>query len=178
MYELVMSGKNRNAPRLVSAAPLSEPDFFDVAERLQVQPMAAHKVALIAARLSGKQQRIETLWDGKETQNLAGPDDWIVTSLTADKAILCDKDGNTNTYVIRSERFPEIYHRQPGHNDFGDFYRSISKVEAIFLAGGFEIMTPWQEVQSAASGYLLLNDAMRSTATTPIPSMLLIPSAA
>lgn len=143
--------------RLTASKPLSVADFYLIARKLKTLPVIAHKTAEIAARQSTKEQRIETHWNGRETGNTAHPGDWIVTSLASDRRPLRDKDGNLNTYVIRSGRFPELYEATSGCNRFGKFYRSVSQVEAVYLPGGFEIMAPWHELQRAVSGYLLCN---------------------
>lgn len=157
MYTLVTSDEGSGGPRLIASEPLSAADFCAIAEQIQTPPVSARKVAEVAARLSETSQQIDTRWNGKETRNIAKPNDWIVTSLAHNRGLLRDAEGNPNTYVIRSERFLELYQATTGRNEFGDFYRAISKVEAIHLAGGFEIIAPWHAVQRAASGYLLRN---------------------
>ena len=157
MYTLITPDGAGGSPRLVASEPLSVADFFAIAAQLQTPPATARKIALVAGRLSKTTQQIETRWNGKETYNTAGPNDWIVTSLANDRSPLRDSTGNLNTYVIRSERFPELYEATTGRNAFGNLYRSISEVEAIYLAGGFENMAPWQTLQQAACGYLLRN---------------------
>lgn len=157
MFKLITSDDDDSRPRLVAPHGLTKHDFLLIAKALRIPPKSARKVGHVAARRSDVQQRIETRWNGKETENVAAPEDWIVTNLTADRDALRDKNGNTNTYVIRSERFPELYELTAASNTFGDIYRSVSQVEAIHLAGGFEILAPWNEVQRATSGYLILN---------------------
>ncbi|MGI9479071.1 MAG: hypothetical protein ACR2PI_20375 [Hyphomicrobiaceae bacterium] len=157
MFTLTASQDAGGCFRLAATKPLSVADFYVIAGKLQTPPVAARKTAEIAARMSDKEQQIETHWNGKETSNMARPGDWIVTSLANDRRPLRDEDGNLNTYVIRSERFPELYEATAGCNGYGKFYRSVSQVEAIYLPGGFEIMAPWQEIQRAVSGYLLCN---------------------
>ena len=68
-----------------------------------------------------------------------------------------DQDGHANTYVIRSDRFGELYEATGTTGAFGDIYRATSQVEAIYIDGGFEIRAPWDEIQRASSGYLILN---------------------
>ena len=159
MFKLISSDQDDDRPRLIASDRLTKADFLLIAEALRTPPTPARKVSHVAARRSDIQQRVETRWNGKETENFAAPQDWIVTNLTADMCALRDKDGNANTYVIRSERFPELYEVTAASNAFGDIYRSVSQVDAIYLAGGFEILAPWNEVQRATSGYLILNGA-------------------
>lgn len=159
MFKLITSsGEGPDAPRLIANEPLCEADFFAIAEALQTPPARARKVSPVAARRSGVDQQVETRWNGHETVNAAGPDDWIVTSLDRTWRVLRDDDGNTNTYVIRAARFPALYRRLAGHNAFGDLYEPKTQVRVVLVAGGFEIVAPWGEIQRAPSGYLLLSD--------------------
>lgn len=160
MFKLISSDQDGDRPRLVASDILTKADFLLIAEALRTPPRPARKVSHVAARRSDVRQRVETRWNGKETENIAAPQDWIVTNLNADMSVLRDKDGNANTYVVRSEQFPELYEITAASTAFGDIYRPISQVEVIYLAGGFEILAPWEEVQRATSGYLILNGTM------------------
>lgn len=157
MFELIPSRDDGSRVRLVAADKLTKADFMAIAEALNTQPVTARKVGHVSARRSGIQQRIETRWNGKETENIAAPDDWIVTNLAADLTPVRDKDGHANTYVIRAERFGELYEATGATGTFGAIHRAKSQVAAIHIAGGFEIRAPWNETQRAASGYLILN---------------------
>ncbi len=157
MFELIRSGDDGNRVRLIASDKLMKADFIAISEALDTPPLRARKVGHVGARRSRVKQRIETHWNGKETQNMAAPDDWIVTNLNVDLHAARDKDGHANTYVIRSDRFGDLYEATGRTGDFGDVYRATSQVEAIYIAGGFEIRAPWNEIQRAPSGYLILN---------------------
>lgn len=158
MFELVASQERPDAHRLIATEELTEADFFAIAAALQAPPVRARKTSPVAARRSGVDQRVETRWNGQETINTAAPDDWIVTNLGPDRRVLRDGEGNANTYVIPAARFPALYRRLTGHNAFGDIHEAVAQVRIVRLAGGFEIVAPWGEVQRASSGYLLLSD--------------------
>ena len=56
-----------------------------------------------------------------------------------------------------AETFPTLYDSAVGENEFGRFFRAKNMVDALFLSGGFEILAPWGQGQTADSGYLLFN---------------------
>jgi hypothetical protein len=159
MYKIVTHGSVRKRHRLVAYSQLSADDFRAIAHRLGVTPMKARKVGFVAARQATKSEPVETRWNGKESKNVAQPDDWIVTNLASDQSVLRDADGHTNTYVVRADRFVDLYEPTTAVNNYGTIYRSKGRVEALHLEGGFEIMAPWGEMQRAPNGYLLLNGA-------------------
>lgn len=143
--------------RLVADTQLSRQDFAEIAKALRVAPFQARKIGLIAARQAQECERIETRWNGKETVATAEPGDWVATNLDAAARVLTDGDGNVNVYVIKSDRFSDLYDRAEGTSRHGDIWRSRGIVSALKLPGGFEILTPWGETQRASAGYLLDN---------------------
>jgi hypothetical protein len=145
------------SPRLVTPEELTRGDFQRIARQLSTAPFRASKTGQVAARCASATQRIETRWNGKESEDVAQPGDYIVTNLSPDGAPLRDREGRTNTYVIRAERFPELYQRGDGTTPHGEVYRARGVVEALYLPGGFDIIAPWGEQQQATSGYLILN---------------------
>ncbi len=144
--------ENGKHQRLIASEKMSADDFDELAKRLNSPIARARKIGFVAAQQAQKEQLIETLWNGKESQITAQTGDWIVTNLTPDLTILRDEDGNANIYAIRADKFPALYKRHEGANSFGDIYRAISQVDCLYLSGGFEIMAPWGELQRADSG--------------------------
>jgi hypothetical protein len=128
-----------------------------VADRIGRQPIKARKIGLAAARHADAVETIETRWNGRETTNTAEPGDWIVTSLSLDGDVMRDASGNENTYVIKAEIFLNLYEAAVGENKFGRFFRAKNMVDALFLSGGFEILAPWGQKQTADAGDLLFN---------------------
>ena len=143
--------------KLVSDTQLSRQDFAEIAKALRVAPFQARKIGLVAARQAQECERIETRWNGKETVAMAEPGDWVATNMDAAARVLIDGDGNLNVYVIKCDRFCDLYERSAGTSEQGDIWRSRGIVSALPLPGGFEILAPWGEVQRAAAGYLLDN---------------------
>jgi hypothetical protein len=158
MFKIEGRGIFRRKSRLVAPTALSPADFRDVANRLGRRPIKARKIGFIAARKADQAETIETRWEGKESQNTAQPGDWIVTSLSPHGRVLRDTNGSQNTYVIKSENFAKLYEPAAGSNEFGQFFKAKRMIEAIFLAGGFDVLAPWGQKQTAAAGYLVLND--------------------
>jgi hypothetical protein len=150
-------------PRLVASTRLSaDADFDRLAadlERYGSARFRARKVAFVAARQAAAPERIETRFNGKETENTATPGDWIVTNMDADRRILLDREGHSNTYVILAASFPVLYDRDTGDTEFGAVYKAKGVVDAVALPGGFDIMAPWGERQRAPAGYLVRNGA-------------------
>ena len=143
--------------RLVARVQLTAADFRRIAAEIGSPPITARKIGFVAARRAETPQTVETLWNGKETVNTARPGDWIVTNLTPDRQPLRDKDGNVNTYVVAAESFARLYEAVSGGNDYGRFFSAKGVVEAIQLSGGFDLLAPWGERQTAPAGYLILN---------------------
>lgn len=155
MYRITTVGK-RMKRRVLSDDGLSVADFRRLARELGVAPVRARKTARIEARRTDTAERVDTLWNGKETEATAEPGDWIVTALGADGAPLVDRDGNRNRYVVGPSRFAELYEPDTDAKT-NDRYRAKGTVEALRLDGGFEIKAPWGETQRAADGWLLLS---------------------
>jgi len=148
-------------PRLVATARLSaEADFDRLAAdlaRLGCARFRARKVAFVAARQSTTLERIETRFNGKETENTAEAGDWIVTNLDAGRTVLRDAEGAANTYVIRQDTFAGLYDPDTGGTEFGNVYKAKGVVDAVWVAGGFDILAPWGERQVAPAGYIVRN---------------------
>lgn len=143
--------------RLVSCEQLTRNDFRRIAEDLGVVPFRARKTSLVAATRAVRAARIETRWNGKETVATAEPGDWITTNMASDGTVLRDAECNLNVYIIKADRFPDLYDRGAGSNEHGDIYRPRGVVQALFLPGGFVIKAPWGETQRAVTGYLIDN---------------------
>lgn len=144
-------------PRLLTMEVLTSGDFNEVAKVLGIAPVKARKIGFIAARRTLEPVTIETRWNGKESIAAAAPGDWIAVNMTPDRKLMRDGDGELNVYVIRADRFPDLYAPDDGSTAHGDIYRAVSEVEAIHFPGGFEIMAPCGELQRAPAGYLLSN---------------------
>lgn len=157
MFTIEKTGANADKLRLVAEAALSAVDFHAIADQLGTRPLKARKTALIAALPATAGERIETRWNGSETVNTAKPGDWVATSLTADGGVLRDRDGNANRYIIPAAGFPRLYSPVEGSNEFGRFHAARGTVAALHLTGGFEILAPWGERQTAPDGYLMLS---------------------
>ena len=149
MFTISNRGWVRYRPHLYSSSKLEKADFQSIARTIGQRPFAARKVAMVAARQASAVEPVETRWNGKESSDVAQPGDWIVTSLTRERRVMRDKAGSVNTYVIRSERFPELYARATGTTESGDIYSAIGgEVQGLTLRGGFDIQAPWGERQT------------------------------
>ena len=158
MFTIESRGIFHRKKRLVAPTKLAEADFHEVASRVGSRPFKARKIGFVAARKTETEQAIVTKWDGTESNNTARPGDWIVTNLSSNRQVLRDKNGNTNTYVVRADMFADLYESVQGSNDLGQFYKAKGVVDAVYLSGGFDILAPWGQKQTAGAGYLLLND--------------------
>lgn len=143
--------------RLLSRAALTGDQFHDIARELCIEPLRARKTGFVAARPATEPKVVETRWNGRETTNAARVGDWIVTNLTPEKKPLRDREGQLNVYVIAAERFGSLYEPTGGDDRFGAIYRAKRTVEAIRFPGGFDIIAPWGERQTAPAGYLIFN---------------------
>lgn len=142
----------------VSDHRLTPQELHALAARSGRKPIRARKIGYVAARASTAREVVETRWNGRETSNTAEVGDWIATNLTPDRQPLRDRDGNLNTYVIKAARFPQLY-EPAGSSDgeTGAIYKAKAVVTALSMPGGFDIVAPWGERQTGASGYLILN---------------------
>ncbi len=158
MFEIVHTGPGEANARLVAQGVLSPAEFRQIAEKAS-RCVRARKIGFVAARKAAKRQVVETRWNGTETTNTARRGDWIVTNLSPEQKPLRDAEGRLNTWVIPPERFASLYEPtgKKGEGKLGAVYRATSIVEAILFPGGFDIMAPWGERQTAASGYLICN---------------------
>jgi hypothetical protein len=159
MFTIEKTGPQRSSDRLVADAVLNEADFRAIARSLDVKPTRARKTTPIAARQATTSERVETHWNGAETINTANPGDWIATTLTPDGQVLRDGGGYANRYVIPAADFTALYAPVDGGagNECGQFYAARGTVDALHLSGGFEIVAPWGERQTAPDGYLILS---------------------
>ncbi len=143
--------------RLIARTVLSAADFDAIARAAGVKPFKARKIGFVSARQATERTRIETRWNGKESEITAEVGDWIVANMTPDKQLMRDGDARLNIYAIRANNFPELYARDEGETGEGAIHRAIGTVDAVFLPGGFAIVAPWGETQRAVAGYLLSN---------------------
>ncbi len=149
----------RGVLRLTADAQISGSADFEAlsqeAAQLGVICVKARKVGYVAARQADHEEEVTTLLDGTETRNVAGGGDWIVTNMDAKQNVLRDGDGQVNSYVIRRDRFGELYEPTGARNEFGGVCRAKGVVEAVAFAGGFDIVAPWGERQRAEAGYIV-----------------------
>jgi hypothetical protein len=159
MFTIEKTGPQRSNDRLVADVVLNEADFRAIARSLDAKPTRARKATPIAARQATIDESVETHWNGSETTNSAKPGDWIATTLTVDGQVLRDGSGHANQYVISAADFPTLYAPVDGGggNEFGRFYAARGTVDALRLSGGFDIVAPWGDRQTAADGYLILS---------------------
>src|SRR5262245_41543714 len=158
MYKIVQRGPARDDIRLEADGALTPADFKRIAKGRGRRRLRARKIGFVAARKAKKPEVVETRWNGQETTNRARLGDWIVTNLDPQQKPLRDDEGNVNRSVNLADGFAELYERTEGRNAYGAVYRAKGViVDAIFLPGGFDIVAPWGERQTAPSGYLLCN---------------------
>ncbi len=159
-YTLEMVGSPAR-PRLFSADRLDATSDFehivhDLAEA-GVPVLKARKIGLVSARPAAAGERVETRYDGSETTATASQGDWVVTNMDATGAVIRDRQGAVNSYIIKPEDFARLYDRTDAANEFGDVYKAKGVIDAVKLEGGFDIVAPWGERQQAATGYLARN---------------------
>jgi hypothetical protein len=158
MFKIVHTGPGRRDARLVANTVLTPADFQRIAEKAgRRRRLRARKTGFVAARRTTAPKAVETRWNGRETTNKAKVGDWIVTNLTPEKKPLRDREGHLNVYVIAAEGFVTLYEPAGGDSRFGAIYRAKRTVEAIRFPGGFDIVAPWGERQTAPAGYLICN---------------------
>ena len=159
MYKIERIGASNEDIRVTSASALTGEDFTRLARDLGMTPAAAHKSGFVCVRAADQRQRLDVLWNGKETEIDVEPGDLIVTSMDEDREVMRDTGGKPNTYAVKPDEFASLYERATGATEFGDIYRprGVVKVEALYLSGGFEIMAPWGKLQRADAGYILKN---------------------
>lgn len=146
--------------RLIADERIDVAGFDEVARRLGTTPRRARKSGLVCAREAIATEPVETRWNGQETVNTAQPGDFVVTLLTSVGDVIRDGDGNANTYVVARERFGQLYEPSPHAAVLGEaVYAPKGVVDALELPGGFDIVAPWGEQQTARDGYLLRNGA-------------------
>lgn len=157
MFTVERRGLIRKAARLSSDAKLEPADFLKVAEELGEAPKTARKSGFVSAKQADTTVRIETRWNGKESEIVAQPGDWIATSLTGAGEVMRDDEGYENSYVIKHEKFKTLYEPATGETRFGKIFRPLGVVQTLYFPAGFDIVAPWGERQRAKAGYLLLN---------------------
>ena len=144
--------------RLVASEALTEQDFHEIAAELNQPIVKARKIGFIAARQVEHEETVVTVWNGRETTNVAEPGDWVVATLSPDRRVLRDGGGNANVHIVKAGRLPVLYEVSRGNNEFGQLFAPKAAVSAVFLSGGFDIAAPWGQRQiSVGPGYLLLN---------------------
>ncbi|MGP0091821.1 MAG: hypothetical protein ACLPKB_17950 [Xanthobacteraceae bacterium] len=156
MFTIDRVGEQK-ARRLRSSTMLTEHDFRKIAKAIGAKPVKARKIGFVAGHKADQRERVDTFWNGKETTNMAQRGDWIVINVFPSGQPLRDKSGKLNRYVIKSEAFANLYEPAAGESELGPIFRSKSIIEAIHLPGGFDILAPWGEQQTALAGYILLN---------------------
>ena len=158
MFKIVQAedGGGDGDTRLVADAVLSAADFRRIAEE-SGGSVRARKIGFVAARRANKREPVETRWNGRETTNTARAGDWIVTNLTPEQKPLRDREGHLNVYVIAADHFLDLYEPTGETVEFGAIHRARRPVEAIRFPGGFNIVAPWGERQTAPAGYLIFN---------------------
>lgn len=148
-------------PKLVAGQRLDAASDFDAIAAGLIghggRLLKARKIAFVAARQADHTEPVATHLNGLETQNLASAGDWIVTNMTADRDILRDRANAANTYVVRADAFARLYVRDQGSTAFGEIYKAVGAVDALEVAGGFDIVAPWGERQVGEAGYLVRN---------------------
>ena len=151
----------KGVPRLICQARLdARSDFEDIVRALSAfkcKVFRARKISFVAARQATAAEAVETRYNGRESQNTAKPGDWIVTNMDEARNIIRDAENCANTYVIQPDAFARLYARSSGSSPFGDVYKAKGVVDAIEVAGGFDIVAPWGERQQGPGGYLLRN---------------------
>jgi|GEM_PF-5004367 len=154
----IMGGRS---PRVVANRILSADHDFDMLIRdlkeFNCIPFKAIKTAPVSARQVQHEEEIVTHFDGLETKNIAEPGDWVVTNMDAGGQIIRDVQCHTNTYIIREDKFSQLYQSGKGVTEFGEIYRPQNEafIEALYLAGGFDIVAPWGERQRTSTGFLV-----------------------
>jgi hypothetical protein len=157
MFRIVQKRPGGEDIRLEADAVLTPADFDRIASEPGRRRLRARKIGFVAARQAAEPEVVETRWNGSETTNRARIGDWIVTSLDPQQQPLRDGGGHTNTYVVPAEGFADLYQLTGAQSGLGDVFRAKAVVDAIALPGGFDIVAPWGERQTAPSGYLLCN---------------------
>ncbi len=157
MYSIERTGSDPHCNRVIAPEKLTHNEFDRIAFELGTPAVRARKTGHVAAYQSRQPQHVETRWNGKESENDARPGDWIVTALDQDGWALKDDDGGMNVYVVRKDRFPDLYEASDLASPVGRVFRPKGIVSAIRLEGGFLIKAPWGEMQQADDGWLLLN---------------------
>lgn len=99
--------------RLIGTAPLTVEDFECIAQELGCD--RRRKIGFVAALTAATPTRVITYRQGKETENITEPGDFIVTNLLPQtlEPLVNDK-GQPDQYVIRASRFSELYSRFEG----------------------------------------------------------------
>jgi hypothetical protein len=159
VFWIVHAGLGRDAVRVEADTRLTPEDFRRIAKELIRPVVRARKVGLIAARPAATDEAVETRWNGTETTNTARKGDWVVTDLSPTQEPLRDREGQLNTYVIRAERFRDLYEPTGADSEYGPVHRARYAVDAVRLPGGFDIVGPWGERQTSPDGYLMCNGA-------------------
>jgi hypothetical protein len=151
--------RDSRGQRLKSDAKLTPEDFDAIAKQLGTKPERARKFGIVAACMVRDAMTFDTVWASEKTKSEAVPGDWIVTNFGRDGKPITDRNDQVNQYVIKADRFPQLYKRIAGETEYGPRFqaREETEVYGIRFSGGIDILAPWGERQSVASGYLLRN---------------------
>jgi hypothetical protein len=141
---------------LVSNAKLSAADFQAICTQLRTEPLRVQRLGYVAARQAAQLEPVEMVWNGESSTAIAHPGDWVVSNLSQCRP-LRDSEGRTNTYVVRQDRFVALYETTTDACELGIICRPRAFVYALYFSGGLDIVAPWGERQTTASGYLVLN---------------------
>jgi hypothetical protein len=159
-HKITTIGAPPKAHLVAADRPLTDVDFDRIVRELSnygCEKFQARKISYVSARQAIASEAVETRFNNEEWRDEARPGDWIVTNMGKDRQILLDEQGRANTYVVRKDKFPEIYDRDTSNSPFGEIYRAKGVVDAVFLPGGFHLIAPWGEHQHSSGGYLLRN---------------------
>jgi hypothetical protein len=129
--------------RLTSTAPLSEADFEAIAREVGYD--IRRKVGLVAATMATEPTTVITYRNGKETENVAQPGDFIVINLLPQNLKpLTNQQGQPDQYVIKADRFAAMYDSFDGkHTEYGAVFKARSVVKAVYFPKGFDLVPPW-----------------------------------
>lgn len=157
----VITMTDKRTPRLTAADQLLSEHFDRICAYLRdygIGPIRARRVGFVAARQAKVTETIDTISNGLESQITAKPGDWVVTNMDRSKAIIRDRDGAKNIYVIDAKSFADRYEStQDAPLEEGQIHSAKSVVDALWIAGGFTIVPPWGGTQQIEAGYLVRN---------------------
>ncbi len=144
--------------RLKADAQLTAADFHAIAKQVGHFD-TRRKIGFVSAMVAGEPTQVVTYRGGKETENIAQPGDYIATNLLPDLEPQINQAGQLDQYVIRANRFFELYQTYQGkRNGYGEIFKAKSVVKAIYFSNGAAIAPPWGGRQICREEcYLFLN---------------------